>query len=306
MIDHTLVRNGTARSSSLEIDPEIEERADWQAFVLERNGCRLHYWLTGPEDGPVVVLSHGAGMDHRSFVEQVPHVNGVFRLLLWDIRGHGLSKPMGHFTLEEAAADLLAILDHHGFQEVTLVGLSLGGYISQLVNYHHPERVKALFLTSCTLITERLSWPRRLKNRFFEWMLTVIPYAVVKAQAAFYVSTHSGVLPYVHDAMGRLTKREFRTVWQAIARTYIPDPDFRFQKPCQLAYGAYTKLKYMKPILEERAKLEERCNVKCIPGAGHNANQDNPEFYNEILENFLFRVYPYHIPIERLRSRDWY
>ncbi len=306
MIDRTLVRNGTAGAAPLEVTPEADAKSDWQSFVLERNGCRLHYWLTGPEDGPVVVLSHGTGMDHRSFAEQVPHVNGVFRLLLWDIRGHGLSKPMGLFTLEEAAADLLAILDHHDFQEVTLVGLSLGAYISQLVNYHHPERVKALFLTSCTFLTERPGWFRQLKHRLSDWMLALTPYSVVKAQAAFYVSTHSGVYPYVHEVMDRLSKGELRRVWQAITRTHIPEPGYRFQKPCQLAYGGYSKFKYIKQALQERAERDEHCTVKCIPGAGHNANQDNPEFYNEILENFLFRVYPYHIPIERLRSRDWY
>lgn len=30
--------------------------------ILERNGCLLHYWLTGSEDKPLIIFTHGAGL----------------------------------------------------------------------------------------------------------------------------------------------------------------------------------------------------------------------------------------------------
>ncbi|WP_227357110.1 alpha/beta fold hydrolase [Haladaptatus salinisoli] len=38
---------------------------------LRRSGSEIHYWITGPEDGPLVACTHGASMDHRMFDPQV-------------------------------------------------------------------------------------------------------------------------------------------------------------------------------------------------------------------------------------------
>jgi pimeloyl-ACP methyl ester carboxylesterase len=58
-------------------------------LVLEREGCTLHYWLAGPKDRPLVVLTHGATMDHRMFVAQVAALAPHHRVLTWDVRGRG-------------------------------------------------------------------------------------------------------------------------------------------------------------------------------------------------------------------------
>ena len=63
--------------------------------VLERKGCPLHYWTTGPEGLPLVVFTHGACVDHHSFDPQISAVAGDYRVLAWDVRGHGQSQPMG-------------------------------------------------------------------------------------------------------------------------------------------------------------------------------------------------------------------
>lgn len=61
--------------------------------VLERAGCPIHYWLTGPEERPLVVFTHGATIDHREFDPQVPVVAEEYRVLTWDVRSHGQSRP---------------------------------------------------------------------------------------------------------------------------------------------------------------------------------------------------------------------
>ena len=63
--------------------------------ILERRGCPLHYWLGGPEGAPLVVLMHGATVDHRMFNPQVENLVHDYRVLVWDARGHGKSQPLG-------------------------------------------------------------------------------------------------------------------------------------------------------------------------------------------------------------------
>src|SRR5437763_1519030 len=115
------------------------------AHVFEYQSCSLHYWLTGPEDAPLVVCTHGAAMDHSTWDGIIPLLAEHYRVLNWDVRAHGLSRPTAEpFTIERATEDLLALLDHVGYGEATFIGHSMGGNIAQEVVFAHPERVKAL------------------------------------------------------------------------------------------------------------------------------------------------------------------
>jgi 3-oxoadipate enol-lactonase len=82
-------------------------------YTLQRPRFTLHYWLGGQQDRPLVVLLHGATMDHHMFDEQVKALADEYRVLAWDNRGHGQSRPLGGaFSLTDSADDLVALLDH--------------------------------------------------------------------------------------------------------------------------------------------------------------------------------------------------
>ena len=69
--------------------------------TLDRSGSRLHYWLAGPAAAPLVVLAHGMTLDHRMFEQQMPVLADTYRVLAWDMRGHGRSQPAGDtFTID--------------------------------------------------------------------------------------------------------------------------------------------------------------------------------------------------------------
>ena len=65
-----------------------------RARILDRSGCKVHYWVEGVEYAPVVMLTHGATLDHRMFDPQMASLTAKFRTIRWDLPGHGLSKPV--------------------------------------------------------------------------------------------------------------------------------------------------------------------------------------------------------------------
>jgi 3-oxoadipate enol-lactonase len=69
---------------------------------LGLGGRRLYYDLTGPEDGPVVCITHSLASDGGSWAEQVPALlQAGFRVLRLDMRGHGGSDPVaGDYTMK--------------------------------------------------------------------------------------------------------------------------------------------------------------------------------------------------------------
>lgn len=83
--------------------------------------------------GRPVVLLAGFGLNHEVWDGQVRELSagGVgYRTLCVDLRGTGRSdKPVGDYSMDRLAADVVAVLDALDLRQVTLVGYSFGGQI---------------------------------------------------------------------------------------------------------------------------------------------------------------------------------
>ncbi len=110
---------------------------------------RAYYRLEGHSGKPVIVLSHPLGLDHAMWDPQVPDLLSAFRVLRYDIRGHGASDaPAGQYSIEGLGRDALSLLDHLGIGTVAWCGLSIGGMIGQWVAIHAGHRLSALVLAN--------------------------------------------------------------------------------------------------------------------------------------------------------------
>ena len=114
------------------------------------DGCRLHYRLDGPEDGPPLLLSHALGVDLEMWEPQVGRLARRFRVLRYDHRGHGGSDaPAGPYSLDRLGQDAVGLLDALGIARTDVVGLSLGGMVALWLGIHASDRVGRL-MPSCT------------------------------------------------------------------------------------------------------------------------------------------------------------
>lgn len=127
----------------------------------------VHHEVTGPANGPVVVLAGSLGSDLRMWEPQVePLVAAGFRVVRYDHRGHGRSPaPPGPYSLAELGEDLVALLDGLELPRVSLVGLSLGGMTGMWLARHHPSRLDRLVLC-CTSaeLGPREMWAERART----------------------------------------------------------------------------------------------------------------------------------------------
>lgn len=117
-------------------------------LLTHANGT-CYYRLTGPDDGPVLMLAHSLGQDHGMWDPQVADLSAHFRVLRYDIRGHGASAATpGDYRIEQLGADALALADALGIEQFAFCGLSLGGMIGQWLALSAPERVTAAVLAN--------------------------------------------------------------------------------------------------------------------------------------------------------------
>jgi 3-oxoadipate enol-lactonase len=99
----------------------------------------------------VLVLGSSLGTSLEMWDPQVAAFSGAFRLLRYDRRGHGGSRPLPvPATIDDLGADLLSLLEEHDLDQVSFCGLSLGGLEGMWLAANAPDRVARLALC-CTM-----------------------------------------------------------------------------------------------------------------------------------------------------------
>jgi len=208
----------------------LEER------VFERGGCRLHAWVGGDASGgSPVVFTRGATVDHREWEATLPIVAEGYRVLAWDVRGHGASRP-GRFTVAEAVEDLVALLDQLGFPQATFVGHSMGGNLHQELVFRHPDRVRALVCVDCTWNFQKLTALERLTLKMAP-MLRLTPERWLLEQSLKATSASKPTRDLLRPMMNQHSKDEFIDTLLEASVCLHYEPAYRVAKPLLLIVG---------------------------------------------------------------------
>ncbi|CAN5793572.1 alpha/beta hydrolase [soil metagenome] len=259
--------------------------------VLERSECPIHYWLSGPEDAPLVVFSHGAMMDHRMFDAQVLAVAQRYRVLTWDMRGHGRSRPLGSIgeglLMGDLVQDLVALLDHLGYDEVCLVGQSLGGHLAQEMVFYYPERIEALATIGASCSTIKQPKLGRAALHVTPLLFKLWPEEHLRRQIADNTAVTPEAQAYAFEAMRQLTKEDIMKIWNAVTTMLHHEPGYRIEHPLLITHGDQDEVGNIKKISPKWAERDPHSRYVIIPDAGHNANQDNPDSFNRVLLEVL-------------------
>jgi 3-oxoadipate enol-lactonase len=274
------------REIKMEINTDMTKPLTEQ--VLERAGCPLHYWVGGPEGRPLVVFTHGLCVDHRSWQYQVPVVAKEYRVLNWDVRGHGLSQLVGQtYTVPLAVDDLLALVDLLGYQKAMFVGHSNGTYIHQELAFRHPERVQAMVVADGTCITWKHTAFENWLVRTSPKMMALFPYEVLKKTSLPYLSAKNDVQDYAYEAYSMLSKHDFLALSEGTFTCLHDEPNYHITQPLLLVHGDQDRMGDIARIAPQWAAREPNCQYVVIPNARHFAIMDNPEFFNKLLMEFL-------------------
>ena len=120
-----------------------------------RHGYELHVEIHGPATAPALVLVHGVGSDRTQWEEVTKDLSDRFRIIAFDLLGHGRSDHVGNaeHTLESAARDLNDVMALAGPEPVLLAGHSMGGMVALtwcLAHTARRDRLAGLILVHTT------------------------------------------------------------------------------------------------------------------------------------------------------------
>ena len=112
------------------------------------NDLALHYLEWGEADAPPIVCVHGYTGSADAFNALARHLHDRYRILAFDVRGHGESawSPTGAYRYADQASDLAEFAKQLGLDKFVLIGTSMGGIIAMTYAAEHAERLLGLVI----------------------------------------------------------------------------------------------------------------------------------------------------------------
>ena len=247
-------------------------------------GCRVFYDVTGPDDAPAVILIHGYGVNRKMWNPQLAALKD-YRVINVDVRGHGLSRPCHNFTVKNAADDIFNIIDKENCRDAVLVGLSMGGYITQeyAANYGN---AKGYMVTGSTPIFVPYKTWEKIGLKYSAALFNLYPWETLKKQMAKASVLDEDARVTLYNMFDEMGKKEFVASWNGIA-TCLYERDFVFDAPLLVSCGEFDKTGTIKQHLPDWTKYYPGCRVEIIKNAAHVVNMDNPEDFNKLMLGFI-------------------
>lgn len=114
-----------------------------QVKTISYKNSSLSYSVSG--EGNAVVLLHGFAEDSRIWDETVQHLSAGYRLIVPDIPGSGRSDLLNGENIGIAgyAAAIAAVLEKEGIEQCSMIGHSMGGYITLAFAKKYPGKIRA-------------------------------------------------------------------------------------------------------------------------------------------------------------------
>jgi pimeloyl-ACP methyl ester carboxylesterase len=160
----------------------------FEARFAEVKGCRLRYFLGGPENGEPIVLVHGLGGCANNWVDVASLLARTRRVLIPELPGHGGSAPLAAVPNLAVFADRIAIVaGREAMLPAVFVAHSLGAVVAIRLALRRPDDVSALVLAAAAGIsstTQRAKWSLRILGIIAPRRL-VAPWADSVADSAF-------------------------------------------------------------------------------------------------------------------------
>lgn len=127
------------------------------------NNHTVSYTDEGPDNSTVIILIHGFPLNKSMWNKQIDMLSETYRVIAYDVRGHGNSTAgTADFSIELFVDDLLGLMDALKIDRAILCGLSMGGYIALNAVENFPKRFDALILCDTNCIADK---PEAIRKR---------------------------------------------------------------------------------------------------------------------------------------------
>lgn len=243
--------------------------------------------------GPVVVLLHAFPLSRAMYGPQMEALQGAYRVVAPDLRGFGGSLGFTDTpSVDRMADDVAALLTELKVSgPVVLGGLSMGGYVALAFARRHPGRLRGLILAD-TKADPDDDAARANRDRLITFARDNTARAVIDQMLPKLVGADTAVRrPQVVELVRDIASKQVAAGIIGALRAMRDRPDARpglasISVPTLIVVGRDDTLTPPAKS-EEMASAIPGSKLVVIDGAGHLANLEQPERFNQALRTFL-------------------
>jgi pimeloyl-ACP methyl ester carboxylesterase len=257
------------------------------------DGITLGYVQLGNPSGTPVVLIHGYTDSDLDWAPLIPYLSRDFRLVIVDLRGHGVSsKPECCYTRLDFAYDVKLLLDALRIERADIVGHSLGSMIAQTFAEYWPQRTWRVVLISSTGGPPPGSHPRKPQ---FDYAAAIRRlHEPIDPDSAFMKEWWASPKPVDPEYLRRQRRNAAAIplqVWLAVLDQGLVDSDLqrtlpRLRAPTLLIWGSADPI-MEPPVRRTLRRALPHAKVVIFPGLGHNPFWEDPRACAAVFNQFL-------------------
>lgn len=251
-------------------------------------GNIIHYYISGSQDKPVILFLHPAFSDHTCFYKQIDFFSLKFRVITIDLIGHGLSEVRdSKQKIDKSVEHIQEIMRIEGIGNLHLVGVSMGSLIAQSFALQNSDKTLSLTCLggyNINHINQEVEKSQR--KEMFNWVVRVIFSIDAFRRYASSVSViNKGEQIKFYESTQRFSRKSF-SVMSSLGKLIDERSTPSRIYPLLILTGEDDN-----DLAKQMAKswyMEEPQSIFCqIERAGHCANMDNSETFNEIVYNTI-------------------
>ena len=227
-----------------------------------------------------LLLTHGFAATSQMFAGNIAALAQNHLVITWDMRGHGRSGAPDDpslYSVPLVLGDMIGLLDQLDVRRATLVGHSVGGYLSLEFALAHPNRIDGLVLVDTgpgfRRDEAREGWNAMAEG--YATSLTERGLDGIPGSAEVSAGAHSTPVGLIHFARRVLTQRD-ATVLNSLATIKVPTLVIVGANDAAFVAGS----EYM------AAKIPN-ARLVTVPDAGHAPNIDRPAIFDRRVQEFL-------------------
>lgn len=251
------------------------------------NNIEIFYEIQGK--GPPLVLIHGLGSSLRDWERQVTYFSKYYKILSFDVRGHGRSgKPLGPYSVPMFASDAAELIRFLNMAPAHVVGISMGGMIAFQLSVDASDVIRTLVIVNSgpelilrTPVQQAAFFYRKLIVRF----MGVRGMGRILARKLFPMPDQKYLRRLMIERWAQNDKRTYMDALNAIIGWSVADRISEIQCPTLVmtADQDYTPVSYKRTYARQIPGAE----VAIIQNSRHLSPADQPARFNAALMAFL-------------------
>jgi 3-oxoadipate enol-lactonase len=251
-------------------------------------GVRLHTVQDGPPGAPVLVLGPSLGTELGMFDAQTLDLADRFRMVRFDLRGHGRSPVVpGPYTVADMADDVVRLLDELGVDRFSYAGVSLGGAIGQQLAVTAPERLDRLVvMASAARFPDPVSWKERAEKVRAEGTEFLVPSRIGAWVTPEFARSRPEETERLLEMLRRTSREGYAACCETLEAFDVRDRLAAITAPTLVIAGAEDPATPVDTV-REIADAIPGARFVVVPHASHLVSAEQPDVVTAKIRRFL-------------------